>query len=157
MKKILFTLFISLMIFTGCTKISTGNYKEGTYFGSVEFESYGTKYVTTSVVYVGDTGEIKSVFIDSTYNKDEVSSTKKTLGDDYGMKLTSASKGVIENGAEWYEQVEVIENKVIENQGLDWVKWSNEEKTELDGITGVTITVDTYINAISKALDQAKK
>lgn len=157
MKKIfiVFT-FLFAILLTGCENIAAGNYKEGTYFGSVEFESYGKNYVTTAVVYVGSDGEIKSVFIDSTYIKDEVNTTKKVLGDDYGMKGTSAAKGEISGGAEWYEQVKVIEEKVISSQGLDWVKWQDDEKLYLDGISGVTITADTYIDAVRKALDQAK-
>lgn len=160
MKKILLSCVALLGIFfiTGCEKVeeTKGNYKEGTYMGSVQYESYGAKYVTTSLIYVGEDGMIKSCYIDSTYTKDGVSSTKKTLGDAYGMKATSADKGVIEGGAEWYEQVEVIEKKVVAEQDLDWVKWSDEAKTKLDAVSGVTISADTYIEAVSKALQQAK-
>ncbi|HHX17006.1 MAG TPA: hypothetical protein GX725_03770 [Mollicutes bacterium] len=157
MKKIFGILMMLVLIMvTGCTKV--GNYKEGTYTGSVEYESYGSKYVTTALVYVDKDGLIKSCFIDSTYltSTGEIT-TKKVLGDDYGMKETSANIGVIEGGAEWYEQVEVIEKKVVEEQGIDWVKWANEEETELDSVSGVTITADTYIGAVAKALEQAKK
>ena len=75
------------------------------------------------------------------------------------MKETSANIGLIPGGAEWYEQVQQIEQKVIEEQNLDWVKWSDEKQTklDLDVISGVTITSDTYIKAISEAMIQAKK
>ena len=94
----------------------------------------------------------------STYNKDSANTTKKTLGDAYGMKSTSANMGNIPGGAEWYEQVEKIEEKVVAEQGLDWVKWSDEANTKLDvdTISGVTISSDSYINAVSNALSQAK-
>ena len=47
MKKIFGILMMLVLIMvTGCTKV--GNYKEGTYTGSVEYESYGSKYVTTA-------------------------------------------------------------------------------------------------------------
>ena len=82
--------------------------------------------------------------------------TKKTLGDAYAMKETSKNIGVIPGGAEWYEQVEVIEKKIVEEQNLDWVKWSDAEKTKLDSVSGVTITADTYIKAVEKALELAK-
>lgn len=149
---------VGLFIFTGCEKVSEGKYKEGTYFGYDVYESYGNKYVTSAVVYVGNDGMIKSVFIDSTYNKDDVNTTKKSLGDAYGMKETSANMGNIPGGAEWYEQVEEIEEKVVSEQGLDWVKWSDDSKTKLDvdSISGVTINSDSYINAVGKALSQAK-
>lgn len=150
-------LLIGLLFITGCEKVDeSGKYKEGTYMGSTSFESYGKNYVATAVVYVNESGMIKSVYIDSTYVKDEDITTKKVLGDAYGMKETSASMGNIEGGAEWYEQIEVIENKVVAEQGIDWVKWSDDTNTKLDGISGVTISADSYIKAISNALNQAK-
>lgn len=161
MKKILslFVLTFGFILMTGCEKVEEqGSYKEGTYFGYETYESYGTNYVTTAVVYVNENGLIKSVFIDSTYVKDGENTTKKSLGDDYGMKDTSANMGVIAGGAEWYEQVANIEEKVVSEQGLDWVKWEDSAKTKLDvdTISGVTISADSYISAVSNALDQAK-
>ena len=150
---------VGLFIITGCEKVEEkGSYKEGTYFGSYQYESYGAQYVTTAVVYVDSNGMIKSVYLDSTYNKDGVNTTKKTLGDAYGMKETSAGMGNIPGGAEWYEQAKKIEDKVIAEQGLDWVKWSDEAQTKLDvdTISGVTISSDSYINAINSALSKAK-
>lgn len=144
-------LVLLLMIFTGCTKVESGKYLKGTYFGSVQYESYGAKYVTTAVVYINDDGLIKSVFIDSTFNSNSVATTKKVLGDAYGMKSAAAS------GNEWYQQVEIIENKVVEKQGTDWVKWTDEGKTKLDSVSGVTITANTYIEAVNKALEKAIK
>ena len=160
MKKILtFCLaVVGLFIITGCEKVEEkGSYKEGTYFGSYQYESYGN-YVTTAVIYVDSNGMIKSVYLDSTYNKDGVNTTKKTLGDAYGMKATSANMGNIPGGAEWYEQAKKIEDKVIAEQGLDWVKWSDDAQTKLDvdTISGVTITADSYIKAIDSALSKAK-
>jgi len=161
MKKFLATCFVFMGLFmlAGCEKVEEkGNYKEGTYFGTAQYESYGANYVTSAVIYVNENGMIKSVFIDSTYDKDSVNTTKKSLGDAYGMKETSANIGVIPGGAEWYDQVKQIEEKVIAEQGLDWVKWSDDAKTklDLDTISGVTISSDSYINAISNALSQAK-
>ncbi len=161
MKKFHSILFVLLVFFciSGCEKATkVGSYKEGTYQGSVTFESSGLKYVATAVIYVDTKGLIQSCYIDSTYTKDGVNTTKKTLRDDYGMKATSENMGVIEGGAEWYEQVEQIEKKVVEEQGLDWVKWTDDTKTklDLDTISGVTISANTYIEAVSKAIEQAK-
>ena len=72
------------------------------------------------------------------------------------MKETSLNIGVIPGGAEWYEQVKVIEDKVVSEQNLEWVKWQDEEKTKLDSISGVTISANSYINAIDNAIKQAK-
>lgn len=148
-----------LILMTGCEKVvEQGIYKEGTYFGYDSYESHGDNFVTTAVIYVNENGMIKSVFLDSTYTKDDVLTTKKSLGDDYGMKSTSANMGNIPGGAEWYEQAGKIEEKVVLEQGLDWVKWSDEAKTKLDvdTISGVTISADSYINAIGNALKNAK-
>lgn len=163
MKKLFLTNIIILLLFTfcGCEKVEKeGIYKTGTYTGVVPYESYGKEYVTTATIYVGKYGNIESCFIDSTYETESgLITTKKALHDDYAMKETSANIGVILGGAEWYEQVEEIEKKVIEEQSLDWVKWTDKEQTKLslDVISGVTITADTYIKAVNQALMQAKK
>lgn len=152
MKKVFLALVLAMLVCTGCEKVETGSYKEGTYMGyNIDGES-----VTTAVVYVDKNGMIKSCYIDTTYTKNDINTTKKVLGDDYGMKETSADKGNIPGGAEWYEQVKVIEDKVIAEQNLDWVKWQDENNTKLDAISGVTITADSYIKAIENALKQAK-
>lgn len=159
MKKIgLIVASLLLAFVTGCEKVENeGLYKEGTYFGFAQSESYGKVYTTTAVIYVNTSGNIASVYLDSTYEKDGVSTTKKTLGDDYGMKETSASIGVIPGGAEWYEQVEVLEAKIIEEQGTDFVKWSKEDSSKLDAVSGVTIEATDFIKAIDNALVDAKK
>ncbi len=156
MKKSIFLILLVLLLMTGCdVNTAKGNYKEGTYFGTKEYESYGKKYVVTATIYVDNNGLIKSCFLDSTYIKDDINTTKKTLGDAYGMKETSAGIGKIPGGAEWYEQAKVIEDKVVAEQNLDWVKY-DETGTKLDGVSGVTISANDYIEAIGNALNQAK-
>lgn len=161
MKKIIPILLLTSLILCGCEKVEKeGIYKTGTYTGAVPYESYGKQYVTTATIYVGKYGNIESCYIDSTYETESgIITTKKALGEDYAMRETSASIGVIPGGAEWYEQVEEIEKKVLEEQDLDWVKWKDVEKTklDLDVISGVTISADTYIEAVSQALTQARK
>ena len=156
MKKLLFSLVLVLSLFlVGCEEQEQGKYNEGTYFGHHEFNSRGNDFVTTAVVYVSEDGNIESVFIDTTYVQNEVNTTKKALGEDYGMRETSANIGVIEGGAEWYEQIEVLEEHILKNQGLDWIEWSNEEETETDSVSGVTVTIDTYYAAVEMALNEA--
>lgn len=149
---------ISILFFTGCEEVpEKGIYKEGTYFGYAQSESYGSILTTTAVVYVDDLGMIKSVFIDSTYtNTPGTLSTKKTLGDEYAMKSTSASMGNIPGGAEWYEQVETLESEIVKQQGLNWIKWTDETKTKTDSVAGVTISIDDIYTAVNDALNQAK-
>lgn len=158
MKKIFIILFTSLILLTaGCEKVEEqGAYKEGTYFGYAQEESYGSILTSTATIYVDKNGILKSVFIDSTYVKDEKITTKKTLGNDYAMKQASANMGNITGGAEWYEQINVLEKKIIEEQGTNWIKWSSDDSSKLDSVSGVTISVDTIIKAVENALNQAK-
>lgn len=145
---VLLLLVISVFVFTGCEKVNKGEYKEGTYFGSYVDNYGGSETVTTAVVYVDSNGMIKSVFLDNVYTKDSVLTTKKTLGDKYGMKPAS------EAGKEWYEQVNLIEAKVIENQGISFM--TIDEKGKTDTIAGVTLQVGALYKALENALNSAK-
>lgn len=162
MKKILLCM-LALVLVTGCTKVEDnekGNYKEGTYIGSAAYDDGGQMQMATATVYVDASGKIASVTIDATYLHDGEITTKQALGDAYGMKSTSAKMGVISGGAEWYEQVAQISKKVLEEQDLDWVKWNPDkgenEYLDLDTISGVTISANHYIEALSNALAKAK-
>lgn len=152
MKKYLVGLImISLVLATGCTKVEEiGEYKEGTYFGSFTDNYDGKESVATAVVYVDENGKIKSVFLDTTYEHDGTLTTKKTLGDDYGMKVASPI------GKEWHEQVKVLEDKIVAEQGLDWLEWKDEQQTETDSVSGVTIKINALYKAVEDALNQAK-
>lgn len=141
-------LVICFFVLTGCEKVNKGDYKEGTYFGSYT-DNYGTTpSVATAVVYVDDSGLIKSVFLDTTYSKNSTLTTKKSLGNDYGMKANS------EVEKEWFEQVNLIEAKVIENQEITFIELDGEGKT--DSIAGVTMKVSALYSALEIALEQAK-
>lgn len=157
MKKLL--IFLSLVCLigaVGCTPVEEGVYKEGTYFGTAQDDFGGNNNTALAVVYVGSDGAIKSVYLDTTYTKDDEVTTKKALGSLYGMKGASASKGTIAGGAEWDEQIKNLEKKVVEEQGLDWLKWSDADNTVTDSVSGVTIKINALIEALSKAIEQAK-
>jgi hypothetical protein len=158
MKKILLVLFVIIGIsVTGCG--NTGKYKEGTYFGA----DLTTKDM--AVVYVDNTGKIKSVFIDAVYAKCSKYkvidnscniTTKQVLKEEYGMKNASAVK------KEWYEQANAFSEKVVKEQGLDWVGKIATDATELnvstiDGVSSVTMDALGVYKAINIALEQAKK
>lgn len=152
MKKYLMivALFLCLFTFTACEKVSEeGNYKEGTYLGTVTDNYGGSNATAMAVVYVDANGLIKSVYLDTVYSKNDVLTTKKTLGKDYNMIVASEAK------KEWYEQVNLIEAKVIENQGTDFMKLDDNGKT--DAIAGVTMKVNSLVEALNSALSQAKK
>ncbi|HHU54373.1 MAG TPA: FMN-binding protein [Mollicutes bacterium] len=152
MKKFLVTLMIfALVLVTGCTKVEDmGDYKEGTYFGTYTDNYGGSESVATAVVYVDETGNVKSVFLDTTHVKDGINTTKKTLGDDYNMKVASPI------GKEWHEQVKALEDKIVAEQGLDWLEWSDEDQTETDSVSGVTMKINALYRAVEDALNLAK-
>ena len=172
MKKVYGILLAALLVLVaGCTKVEQGNYKEGTYFG------FDAKNQQTAVVYVDSTGKIKSVFVDAVYGQKQtdgttVYTTKQILGDAYGMKSASAA------GNEWYEQIKLLTDKVVEEQGIDWLVFkyrvtnangdleftatkpdaqTEAQKNYTDSVAGVTININPSYTAIKNALDKAAK
>ena len=157
MKRILiYAMLVCCVFVSGCTPVEEGNYKPGTYYGTVVDSYGGANNTATALVYVNDNGVIETVFLDTTYTHEGTITTKKTLGDEYGMKGVSASMGNIEGGAEWFEQVKNLEDKIVLEQGLEWLEWSNEEETKTDSVSGVTIQINALVEAVNKAIEQAK-
>ena len=149
MKKMILVLLIGILFMTGCEKVEQGNYKEGTYFAAVEDTYGGEANTATATIYVDQNGMIQSVFLDTTYMKDGKVTTKKALGDGYEMvKYSNAT-------LEWDDQVSNLEKKIIEEQGLDWLQLNADSKT--DSVSGVTIKIDALYQAVSDAIQQAKK
>lgn len=160
MKKLglLLVAFVAVLV-TGCTT-EQGDYTEGTYFAQME----GSKGVVTAVVFVGEAGMIDGVFIDTGYLVDvttevdgeeateKYSSTKKYLGDDYGM-VGDYSDATLE----WYEQIELLEEAVVENQGIDFIEMlTGEDEGHSDSVAGVTIGIEEYYEVLNDALEKAK-
>lgn len=157
MKKFLSVLVLFLIVlFVGCEKVEEcpveekGNYKEGTYLGSVVDNYGGSSNTAFAVIYVDDNGMLKSVYADTTYTKDDIFTTKKVLGDDYGMTVNPNASG------EWDEQIKKLENAIIANQGLDFITFTDETNEYTDTVSGVTIKIDAIYKAIENALSQAK-
>ena len=134
-KKICLISIIGLALLSGCSK----GYKEGVYTGTA-IDSYGGQNNTaTAIVTVDKNGKITDVNLDTTYTKDGVETTKKTLGDAYGMYGNEYGSKV----GEWY------------TQGLDKVKLTDDGYT--DTVSGCTIKIDALYEALENALNQAKK
>ena len=128
-KKVCIMGLIGLALLSGCSK----GYTEGVYTGTA-IDTYGGQSNTaTAIVTVDSNGKITDVDLDTTYKKDGVSTTKKTLGSDYGMYGNPYGSQV----GEWYEQVEALEENVVENQGLSGIKLDDEGYT--DTVSGCTI------------------
>jgi hypothetical protein len=127
--------------------------------------------VIMAAVSIDSQGRIVSVSIDSaqvrvnfdtngiiTTDINAALKTKTELGDDYGMK---ARAGAV---AEWYEQIEALENWMLGKTLAQVKAMKTYEKDathkfvpdEADLKTSVTITVEGYIDAVEKAINNAK-
>ena len=134
---------------TGCS--TKAGYKEGTYNGTAIDTYGGQENKATARVVIDADGKIESVYLDTTYTTDDnVVTTKKKLGDDYGMYNHPYGSTV----GEWYEQVEALEQAIVENQGVDFLDLNDEGKT--DAVSGCTIAINALVEAVNDALEQAK-
>ena len=155
MKKILVGL-LALTLLVGCDLTTgTAKYKEGTYKGSIEDNYNNQNNTATAEITIDKDGKITKVFLDTTYTTNQgLVTTKKDLGADYGMKKgNGAGYGSAEY--EWYEQIEALENKIVENQGLDNITLDEDGYT--DTVSRCTIKIDALYKAVENALKQAKK
>ena len=152
MKKILLVLFLGTICFSliGCGK--EVKLKEGIYEGSAVDTYGGEKNTATAKITVDSDGKITDVYLDTTYIKDGVETTKKSLGNQYGMKKGNSDFG--QSNYEWFEQVEALEQAVIDNQGIEFLKL--DENGYTDAVSTCTIRVDALYNALNDALNKAK-
>ena len=148
MKKILSIALVAILL-TGC---GSNGLKEGTYEGSAIDTYGGEENTATARVTIDDEGKITDVYLDTTYTKDGVETTKKTLGDEYGMKVGNSDYGQAEY--EWYEQVEALEQAVIDNQGIEFLNVDEDGYT--DAVSTCTIQVSALYEALEDALSKAK-
>mgnify|MGYP005814397663 CR=1 FL=1 len=148
MKKLLVIALMAILL-TGC---GSDKLKEGTFEGSAIDTYGGEENTATAKVTIDSEGKITDVYLDTTYTKDGVETTKKTLGDEYGMKTGNSEYGSAEY--EWYEQVEALEKAVIDNQGIDYLNLDEDGYTDADSTC--TIKIDALYKALEDALNKAK-
>lgn len=151
MKKLICLLLISVLVFTGCEKVTEG-YKEGVYEGTAIDNYGGEENTATAKITVDGNGKITKVELDTTYTKDGVKTTKKALKEAYGMKKGNSPYGTADY--EWFEQVEALEKYVVEKQGIENLKLNNDGKTDV--VSTCTIKVDALYKALENALNKAK-
>ena len=147
MNKLLCLLFVCIL-FTGCST----SYKEGVYEGSAIDTYGGAENTATAKITIDSEGKITDVYLDTTYTHNGVETTKKTLKEEYGMKLGNSPYGQAEY--EWYEQVEALEKAIIEHQGIDFLNLDEDGKT--DAVSKCTIRIDALYEALENALNKAK-
>lgn len=148
MKKILLITLISLVLLSGCGK--DNKLKEGVYEGSVVDNYNNENNTATAKVTVDENGKITDVYLDTTYTKDGIQTTKKTLKDEYGMYNNPYGSTV----GEWYVQVEALEDAIIEHQGVDFLNLDEDGYT--DAVSSCTIKIDALVKAYEDAIKKAK-
>ena len=147
MKKLL-TLLLVTVLLTGC---GSNTLKEGTYEGSAVDTFDGQENTATAKITIDADGKITDVYLDTTYTPEGGKpTTKKTLGKDYGMYGHPYGSQT----AEWFEQVEALEQAVIDNQGIDFL--NVDEAGYTDAVSTCTIKVDALYKALEDALNKAK-
>lgn len=130
-------MFAALLV---CLCACSSSVKEGTGTHT------NTKGEVTTVNLKMDGDNIKEVEIDETTGD----TTKKKLGPEYHMKQASTI------GKEWNEQVQYLE-QYIQKNGIDKIQLNDEGKaTNEDVLTGCTIAIDGFLDAIQGAMDNAK-
>lgn len=140
MKK-LACLFAAAVLLAGCGGGSKAVSGEGT----AENDGMTT---TAKVTLEGD--KFTAVDINETYEKDGKQTTKKELKDEYNMKPAS---GI---GKEWYEQIAFLED-YIKTNGVDKITLGDDGKaTNEDVLTGCTMNIKPYVEAVKAAKDNAK-
>lgn len=95
-----------------------------------------------------ENGKISKISIDETYTQDGISTTKKALGDDYGMNEVTTV-------GEWDDQIIHLEKTLVGTDG----KIALDDKgypTESDVTSGCTINLTEIQKAILDAVKNAK-
>ncbi len=95
-----------------------------------------------------ENGKISKISIDETYTQDGKSTTKKTLGDDYGMSVSSKV-------GEWDDQIAHLEKALIGTDGTIALD-DKGYPTDTDVTSGCTIDLTEIQKAILEAVKSAK-
>ena len=175
MKKLLALLFVFTFVF-GLAACGTeqGDYEPGVYFG------YSSGHQNSfAVLTVDENGFIVGLLVDTVYLKVEeggpvnwvargneregIATTKRSLDGGCGYNMWPAQQVVnceVEGEIMWHVQVDMLVEVIIEAQEIptfdfDGNYFDHEEGTDV--IAGVSIAVNSYLEAIENALEQARK
>lgn len=130
-------------VLCACGGAATTTKGEGEY---VFTDHDGAEQKVTAVVELED-GKVTKVEIDETYTKDGEQTTKKTLGDDYGMSAIGK--------VEWDDQVAHLEEQLVGTDGtieLDEAGYATNE----DVLSTCTINLTNIEKAVANAIANAK-
>ncbi|MCA1292560.1 FMN-binding protein [Paenibacillus sp. alder61] len=125
--------------------VEVGPYKDGTYHaeGDKFDEKSGWKETADVVIAAGKI--IKVNF--SGVNQAGEDKKQNSIDGKYGMKAGGAQ-------AEWHEEAAKAEAYLVEKQDPASLTFNEEGKT--DAISGVSISLKSYFDLVTKALEQAK-
>lgn len=138
-KRVIAVALLAAMALTGCGSKGFTGEKVG--------EVKDAKDNTTMATVQFEDGKAKSVEIDVRQADGSMKSEASKSGA-YDMKN--------EPGKKWHEQADLLEEFVASNDfDLSKVTYTNDEGNT-DAISGVTIKVKGYLEAVQNALDQAK-
>lgn len=149
MKKIMSTIAIGALALTLTACGSSEKMGEAT----AEFDTKGWSYVV-EVTLKGD--DVTAVAIDALPDPEnektaayaEANQTKKSLKEEYGMKVASPI------GKEWYEQINALEAYIVENDGVSTIELNDSGK--IDNVAGATISGQNIIDLYNEAVANAK-
>lgn len=170
MKKALLALFLLVLVGTlAACGAEQGEYTPGVYHGY----TLGNE-PSFAVVTVDENGMIAGVLIDSVYLKTDeaaavtwqgrtgpaegIATTKRALDDGCGYDMHGGAVDCqVPGEMMWWEQVDALGEAVVDAQGIP-ANWALEDGSfaDSDAVAGVSITVDSYIDAIEDALDKAQ-
>ncbi|RCX13583.1 major membrane immunogen (membrane-anchored lipoprotein) [Fontibacillus phaseoli] len=126
--------------------VEAGTYKDGTYHAEGDkFDEHSGWKETADVVIAA--GKIVKVNF-SGVNEAGEDKKQNSIDGKYGMKANGGSL------AEWHEEAATAETYLVEKQDPASLTFNEEGKT--DAISGVTISLKSYFDLVTKALEQAK-
>ena len=92
-------------------------------------------------------------------NGTPVSVNIDTKNEDGSMKSEASASGAYDmknDGKKWHEQIDLLEEAIVENN-FDLSKINiTDEDGHTDAVSGVSIKVKSYVDAVQEALNQAK-
>ena len=131
---------LALVMLTACgPKVTTGH-------AETKIENHGSEEIVKVDVTLED-GKVTEITIDETYNGQ--TTTKRTLGADYGMTKASPI------GKEWHEQADYLQTFIVEN-GIDAVTLNESGYPTGDLTAGCTINLTNIVATINDAIAAAK-
>lgn len=128
---------------SGNTAAETGEYQDGTYYGTVDADP--DTGLQTFVLLTVEGGKITAVDWDA-FNTTSAGDLKKKLSEDgtYGMVAKGGAQ------AEWHEQAAKAEEYLIETQDPAAITFDADGHT--DAVSGVSIHVNDFVAAAEAAL-----